>query len=138
MEISRKQIARPILVPKVNEYAIPTDMIAPVERMRLFSDDQFESFVAEWAVGCIKPTCKEVYNFGGAGDKGRDVIAEFHDGTTIYFQCKKYDHPLNPSETYIEIGYSSAVGVEKKESRRAANTLPPRLRIESARDRIMQ
>lgn len=103
METTKKKM-QPIAVPKVGEHAIPTDVIAPVERMRLFSDDQFESFIAEWAVRCIKPTCKDVYNFGGAGDKGRDVIAEFPDGTITYFQCKKYDHPLTPSEVYVEIG----------------------------------
>ena len=101
---TRKRSLQPIAAPKVDEYAVPTDVIPPIERMRLFSDDQFESFVAEWAVSCIKPTCKEVYNFGGAGDKGRDVIAEFPDGSTIYFQCKKYDHSLIPSEMYVEIG----------------------------------
>lgn len=91
----------------------PRDIIAPVERIRMFSDEQFESFIAEWAVSCLKPTCKEVYNMGGSGDMGRDVIAEFQDGTCNYYQCKKYDHPLAPSDIYVEIGkicYYSYIG----------------------------
>lgn len=94
----------PIVAPNISKIAHPTDMVAPIERMRLFSDEQFESFIAEWAVSCIKPRCKEVYNLGGAGDMGRDVIAEFDDGTYVYYQCKKYNHPLAPAEMYVEIG----------------------------------
>jgi len=74
----------PIAAPDLNKIARPTDVVAPVERVRLFSDEQFESFIAEWAISCIKPSCKEVYNLGGAGDMGRDVIAEFSDGSSFF------------------------------------------------------
>lgn len=94
----------PIIAPSSGTIVRPTDVVAPIERVRLFSDEQFESFIAEWAVSCIKPQCKEVYNLGGAGDMGRDVIGEFDDGSYVYYQCKNYDHALAPAEMYVEIG----------------------------------
>ena len=94
----------PLAIPDMSQLSVPVDNIPPVERIRLFSDEQFESFITEWAVSCIKPKCREVYNLGGAGDKGRDVIVEFDDETLVYYQCKKYDHPLMPSDIYIELG----------------------------------
>lgn len=94
----------PITAPNIGAILRPTDVITPIERVRLFSDEQFESFIAEWAVSCLKPQCKEVYNLGGAGDMGRDVIGEYSDGSYVYYQCKKYNHPLAPAEMYVEIG----------------------------------
>lgn len=101
---SSKVSLTPLAMPDMSQLSVPVNNIPPIERIRFFSDEQFEAFITEWAVSCIKPACREVYNLGGAGDKGRDVIAEFDDGTFVYYQCKKYDHALMPSDIYVELG----------------------------------
>ncbi|UOF88945.1 hypothetical protein LSG31_13510 [Fodinisporobacter ferrooxydans] len=35
---------------------------------------------------------------------GRDVIGEYEDGTYDYYQCKRYDGKLSPSEYWLEFG----------------------------------
>lgn len=80
--------------------------IAPIERIRLFSDRQWEEFVLEWA-DSLRVTYASVERCGGAGDMGRDVIA-FPDmqnlNTWDNFQCKRYDHPLRPTDIWLELG----------------------------------
>ncbi len=94
----------PVSMPNVRSIVRLTYSIPPIERVRLFSDEQFEDFISEWAVLCLKPSEGEVYNLGGAGDKGRDIIVEFGNGRTHYYQCKKYDKALTPSQIYVELG----------------------------------
>lgn len=84
-----------------NVFAMP---IPPLERVKSFSPEAFEAFIAEWAIACVKPVYKDVYRIGGAGDKGRDVISEYENGDYDYFQCKRYDKKLMPSEYWIEFG----------------------------------
>jgi hypothetical protein len=80
--------------------------IAPIERIRLFSSAQWEEFVLEWAHS-LKAQYALVNRCGGAGDMGRDVVA-ITDLTnpTVWenFQCKHYDHPLAPSDIWLELG----------------------------------
>lgn len=50
--------------------------IVPLERLRAMDEDTYEDVVAAWAYCCVKSEeYQEVYRVGGAGDKGRDVIA---------------------------------------------------------------
>lgn len=80
--------------------------VLPIERIRLFSDKQWEEFVLEWADG-LRSTYARVERCGGAGDMGRDVIAlPDKDDPNIWdsYQCKHYDHPLRPSDIWIELG----------------------------------
>ncbi len=81
-------------------------VIAPIERIRLFSSSQWENFVLEWAHS-LKSRYARVERCGGAGDMGRDVIAVPEESNTNVwdnYQCKHYDHPLMPSDIWIELG----------------------------------
>lgn len=91
-------------VEPVNDKSVFDTVIPPLQRIKEFSDEAFEEFIAEWAVACVKTKYKDVYRIGGAGDKGRDVIAEYEDGTFDYYQCKKYSAQLQPSQYWIEFG----------------------------------
>lgn len=77
--------------------------ILPIERIRLFSAQQWEEFVLEWVDG-LRSKYKRVERCGGAGDMGRDVIAFTDDTVWDNYQCKHYDHPLRPSDIWLEIG----------------------------------
>ena len=80
--------------------------IPPIERVKLFSADQWEAVVDEWASSL--PFYGLVERAGGAGDKGCDVIATVHpsdpDSDWDNYQCKHYDQPLAPSDIWLELG----------------------------------
>lgn len=99
LEYEKMVKVKPLDDPSVFETVIP-----PLQRIKEFSDEAFEEFITEWAVACAKTRYKDVYRIGGAGDKGIDVIAEYIDGTFDYYQCKKYNSPLQPSQYWIEFG----------------------------------
>lgn len=74
--------------------------IVPIERLKLFSANDWEGFVNEWAssldaYGLVERT-------SGSGDMGCDVIAtvdpKISESPWDNFQCKHYDHPLAPSD----------------------------------------
>jgi len=92
---------------------VPTDplqvrsgpSIVPHERVKLFSPAEWEEFVNEWTsslgeYGLVERT-------GGTGDLGCDVVAtvdpHLTDGPWDNYQCKHYDHPLTPSDVWIEV-----------------------------------
>lgn len=80
--------------------------ILPVDRIKLFSPDDWESFALEWADG-LRAQYARVEKCAGAGDMGRDVIAFPDDEDPDVwdnYQCKHYDHPLMPSEIWVELG----------------------------------
>ncbi len=76
----------------------------PLERLKNFSFSEFEDFIAEWAISCVKPNYNDVYKIGGTGDKGIDVIAENKDMSYDFFQCKHYKNKLQPSDYWLEFG----------------------------------
>ncbi len=77
--------------------------IPPIERIRTFSDRQWEEFVLEWA-DSLRQEYEAVERCGGKGDMGRDVIATLPDGEWHNYQCKHYDHALYPGDIWLEIG----------------------------------
>lgn len=82
--------------------------ILPVKRIQIFSPDEWEIFIEEW-LDIKKVEYVETERLGGAGDKGRDVVAYITDKKkTDYqwdcYQCKHYDEPLMPSQILVEIG----------------------------------
>jgi hypothetical protein len=77
--------------------------VPKIERLRSMSEDDFEVMVLEWAYGYLKDKYKQVRQYGGAGDKGRDVVGIYDDGKTDIFQCKHYDSPIAPSQIYVEL-----------------------------------
>lgn len=80
---------------------------APQVRLRSISPREWEEIVQEWA-HCLFQRYRKVRRCGGPGDQGRDVVAYPHKGKTPTswhnFQCKYYDHPLQPDELWLELG----------------------------------
>lgn len=83
--------------------------IDPIDRIRIYSADQFEDFIKEWAFFYLQKVFGKydrVMRFGGSGDQGRDIVgyAEPHPSLVCdYFQCKHYDHPLSLSDVLPEL-----------------------------------
>ena len=85
-------------------------------RVRSFSPDDWEEFVEEWTT-TLEGSYAKVRRFGGAGDCGIDVAGfctpDDFGGIWDNYQCKRYGHPLRPSDIWVEIGkiiYYSYVG----------------------------
>ncbi|MGJ8735034.1 ABC-three component system protein [Zobellia laminariae] len=82
--------------------------IAPIKTVELFSADEWEDFIEEWTE-LKKSLYFETEKFGGAGDKGRDVVGyksdkNLSDYKWDCFQCKHYETPLRPTQVYQEFG----------------------------------
>jgi hypothetical protein len=78
------------------------------QQILLYSGAQWQSFVHEWTYFCLKPLYKQVQEFGGAEDRGIDVVGFTGDrqlqGVWDNYQCKHYDHPLHPTDAWPEVG----------------------------------
>ena len=64
--------------------------IVPLEKLRAMDEDTYEDVVAAWAYCCVNSEeYQQVYRVGGAGDKGRDVIAYIDRKNDIFdlYQC---------------------------------------------------
>lgn len=76
-------------------------------RVKFFSPEEWETFTEEWA-SSLKDKYAHIRRFGGSGDMGVDVAGFCSDqrfkGIWDNFQCKRYDHPLRPSDIWVEIG----------------------------------
>jgi hypothetical protein len=79
--------------------------IPPIERIRIFSDGQWEDFVLEWA-DSLRDHYGTVEQCGGAGDMGRDIIAFDTVNPLIWdnYQCKHYKSGLAPGDIWVELG----------------------------------
>lgn len=90
---------------------IPADVVAAglpipaIERIRIFSDRQWEEFVLEW-VDSLRDDYALVERCGGAGDMGRDIIAISKDDGSVWdnYQCKHYKNALTPGDIWVELG----------------------------------
>lgn len=78
--------------------------IAPIDKVHIMDEDSFEQFTLEWLFGCKKMKYSSIKGIGGAGDKGRDVVGYYSDGTVDYYQCKHYNTGLAPTNYYLELG----------------------------------
>ena len=81
--------------------------IPKVMRIRTFSPDDWEDFIEEWSMS-LSGVYTKVRRFGGSGDLGVDVAGftsenGFQNDWDNY-QCKRYNHPLRPSDIWVEIG----------------------------------
>lgn len=76
----------------------------PIERMRSLSEDEFEDLVLEWADGYLDNKYDKIRQFGGSGDKGRDVVGFYPNGDIDIYQCKHYSTILSPAQFWIELG----------------------------------
>ncbi|MCG8466450.1 MAG: hypothetical protein MI750_16605 [Xanthomonadales bacterium] len=81
--------------------------IPKTKRIELFSEDEWEEFTVEW-VSSLESKYYKIQRYAGAGDKGLDVVGFFEDSTFDggwdNYQCKYYDHPLYPSDVWLEFG----------------------------------
>jgi hypothetical protein len=81
--------------------------VPAVRRIELLSSEEWEEFIEEWAHS-LKEDYPQVKRYGGSGDKGCDVLCFTDDqkehGVWDNYQCKHYDHPLSPSEVWLEMG----------------------------------
>lgn len=97
-----KSTKRPTTEHVVNGYPVPA-----AKRIELFSPEEWEEFVQEWAHS-LKSSYRSVKKLGGAGDQGKDIVAFVDDrkflGIWDLFQCKRYKNKLSPSDVYVEIG----------------------------------
>ncbi len=76
--------------------------------IRTYDDKVWEQFIEEWSEG-FDPPYVQVVPLGGAGDKGRDLIAYAADPTKPdaewdSYQCKHYKNLLTPTDIYVELG----------------------------------
>lgn len=101
----------PIPPPQAPPPGLAADVVAtgqpvyPEDRIKLFSDTQWELFVQQW-VDSLRDEYELVERCGGAGDMGRDVIATVKsgDGAWDNYQCKHYCHSLQPGDIWVELG----------------------------------
>ncbi len=100
--------APPTYGPLTNAQVLQGPAVAPLDRISLYSDVEFEQLIQEWAYGSVLPRYAHVAWAPGSGDRGRDVIGYdtldlAHSAYDVY-QCKHYDHPLAPAEMWVEFG----------------------------------
>ncbi len=81
--------------------------VSPINRIKLYNAEQWEEFIKEW-VESLDSKYAYVDKLGGAGDQGRDVVAYTAAPNTDCpwdnYQCKHYDHRLQPGEIWLELG----------------------------------
>lgn len=93
-----------------NHQLIMGTISTPIDKLKIFSDKQFEECVKEWAFGYLSHEYNKVYKCGGAGDMGRDVIGYVNYGAEkenlIWdnYQCKHYKNALGSADIWLEIG----------------------------------
>lgn len=91
--------------PKIDIELYGTDTnIAPIDKVHIMDEDSFEQFTLEWLYGCKKSNYVSMRKIGGAGDKGRDIVAYYADNSLDYYQCKHYNASLYPTNYYLELG----------------------------------
>lgn len=91
--------------PRIDIELYGTDTyIPPIDKVHVMDEDSFEQFTLEWLYGCKKTKYSSIRRVGGAGDKGRDIIAYYNDGAVDYYQCKHYNTALMPTDYYLELG----------------------------------
>lgn len=105
--IQLEDIPEPVSIPVSSAKVIHGCSILPRQQILLFSADDWEAFIEEWA-HYQKTQYKKVARLSGANDMGIDV-AGFTDGlgfegTWDNYQCKHYCDALGPKTAIMEIG----------------------------------
>ena len=120
--------------PRIDIELYGTDThIPPIDKVHVMDEDSFEQFTLEWLYGCKKAKYSSIKRIGGAGDKGRNVVAYYSDGSVDYYQCKHYNTALTPSNYYLELGklcyytYKKEIPIPKEYYIIASNDVGPSL-----------
>lgn len=86
---------------------VSLSVLKPAQVVQHFNDDEWEAFVLE-ALGAMDPPYARIERRGGAGDKGRDVMAHLDGGLQAgqcdLYQCKAYSKPLGMGNVWTELG----------------------------------
>ena len=84
--------------------------IRSLDRLKIMNADDWEKLTEEW-LDLKDNKYVETKRLAGAGDMGRDIVAYItdpksnpHDYEWDCYQCKHYDHPLRPSDIWVEFG----------------------------------
>ena len=127
-------IMKEIERPRIDISLCCTDSnISPIDKVKIMDEDTFEQFVVEWLYATNNGKYSSIFRIGGAGDKGRDIIAYYKDDSIDYYQCKHYNSPLSPSEFWIEFGklcyytYNKEIPMPKSYYIVASNGIEPSL-----------
>lgn len=95
-------------IPVAADQAVAGPRIPPQQQILLYSADQWEIFVHEWAFYCLKGKYQKLQRASGAGDRGVDIAGFTDDqmlqGVWDNYQCKHYDHALFPTDAWPELG----------------------------------
>lgn len=91
----------------LHEQPVSPATLLPAQVIQVYDDSTWEQFVLEWLDGA-QPSYPRFDRLGGAGDKGRDIVAyttpQGTPGPIDVFQCKHYDHALAPGDAWRELG----------------------------------
>jgi hypothetical protein len=78
----------------------------PQQQILLYSPDEWEEFIKEWAHS-QRDVYRQVVRLGGGSDEGIDIAGltddDGLDGVWDLYQCKHYGDPIAPSDASIEI-----------------------------------
>lgn len=73
--------------PRIDIELYGTDTnILPIDKVHIMDEDSFEQFTLEWLYGFKKSRYFSIKRIGGAGDKERDFVGYYSDGTVDYYQ----------------------------------------------------
>jgi hypothetical protein len=104
--VNQQEQSRSSSTPKPSQ-PVSRSVLTPPQVIQHFSADEWEAFVLE-ALGASEPKYARIERRGGAGDKGRDVIACTADtpqaGPIDLYQCKAYGKALGLSDVWTEFG----------------------------------
>jgi hypothetical protein len=80
--------------------------VPPIKRLQQIDEDTYEEIVLCWAKDYVKAKYESAFQFGGAGDKGRDICAykNFQNDVFDLYQCKHYANKLTYSDVRLELG----------------------------------
>lgn len=73
------------------------------QMLEAMDEDTYEELVTSWAFLCLKGKYIDVYQIGGAGDHGIDILAKTSDTESDIYQCKHYASALSASVVLPEI-----------------------------------
>lgn len=105
--LQASELAEPAQPPANSAKVQYGKVIPPPQQILIYSPDEWEAFIQEWATG-KKSSYIRVVRLSGATDMGIDVAglteASGFSGIWDNFQCKHYSSALTPSDALPEIG----------------------------------
>lgn len=99
-----------LLVPTSKERLSSRDILLgksfdPIKQIAMYSDKEFEIFVAEWA-STLEGKYAGTFKAKDGGDRGCDLIGFYHNVPSTSwdnYQCKHYDNAISPAQMTTEI-----------------------------------